>query len=253
MTFQEAATIPLGFQTAACCAALYLGLPLFQDVSPISGPIVVLGGASSVGMHALQLLRAHGRTRLITTASPHNFGLVQRYGATDVVDRSASAQEIIGLAGGKVPYVIDAVATEATQRLAASIVVPQQGKVAIGMSCHTPILISRRRCAVQRPIAGIEWPIEPPVFTNSYRYLDVRLPASSFAASLTDPQGPSTAPGNGKNPADWEFGLRCNAWLERALAAGQMVGNPVETVADANAGLEACARGVSGVKLVVEM
>ncbi|KAI0763244.1 GroES-like protein [Irpex lacteus] len=96
LSFDEAATVPLGFSTAA--------VGLYQEVKRRGGlalmapweegglhkyagkPVIVAGGASSVGQYALQLLKLSGFSPIIATASKHNEAYVKAAGATHVID-----------------------------------------------------------------------------------------------------------------------------------------------------------------------
>lgn len=99
MPFEEACVIPLGFGTAACGLFLedFLGLRLptddiedqedvkEQDDVNNQGCLVVWGGATSVGLNAIQLAIASGYN-VITTASPHNHALLHSLGVASVID-----------------------------------------------------------------------------------------------------------------------------------------------------------------------
>lgn len=88
ISFAEAAVLPLAITTAA--AGLYeadqlaLGLPT-SDASNRAETVLIFGGATSVGMNAIQLARKAGYA-VIATSSPHNFGLLHHLGAGVVVD-----------------------------------------------------------------------------------------------------------------------------------------------------------------------
>ncbi|KAJ6125614.1 chaperonin 10-like protein [Penicillium samsonianum] len=97
VTFEQGVVLPLAISTA--CAGLYredyLGLPLpaATDVKPAGQTILVWGGASSVGVTAIQLAVASGLT-VLTTASAANHDLVKSLGAHSVIDyRSPSIVE----------------------------------------------------------------------------------------------------------------------------------------------------------------
>ncbi|KAF2725732.1 GroES-like protein [Polychaeton citri CBS 116435] len=95
IAYTDAATLPLAIETAA--VGLYrtepgfLGLP-YPSLSPkdLGKTILVWGGASSVGIQAIQLAVASG-ARVITTASPRNFELVKRAGASEVFDYNSAS------------------------------------------------------------------------------------------------------------------------------------------------------------------
>ncbi|KAI0715833.1 GroES-like protein [Cerioporus squamosus] len=102
LAFDEAASIPLGLATA---------------------PILILGGASSVGQYAIQVAKLSGFSPIITTASLRNEGLLKSLGATHVLDRSLPASELLAqiekLTGGTAPEIVyDAVSLPDTQSLA---------------------------------------------------------------------------------------------------------------------------------------
>jgi NADPH:quinone reductase-like Zn-dependent oxidoreductase len=52
-------------------------------------PVLVWGGATSVGQYAIQLLRHYGYTRVVATASPRHHELLKKLGATECVDYNA--------------------------------------------------------------------------------------------------------------------------------------------------------------------
>jgi NADPH:quinone reductase-like Zn-dependent oxidoreductase len=89
ITFEEAVVLPLAVSTAS--AGLYrkdiLDLPLPSATKPekTGKTVLVWGGASSVGVAAVQLAAASG-ARVISTASTHNHDLVKSVGADLVFD-----------------------------------------------------------------------------------------------------------------------------------------------------------------------
>ncbi|KAJ4413895.1 putative secondary metabolism biosynthetic enzyme [Gnomoniopsis sp. IMI 355080] len=119
MSMVNAAVIPTGLTTAACALfqpdCLGLQLPPASLASPAVDELPVLliwGGASSVGCSAIQLAVAAGY-RVLTTASPRNFELVKRLGASYVVDyKSASAvsdlAEVVVASSHRVMGAVDA-------------------------------------------------------------------------------------------------------------------------------------------------
>ena len=117
LTFEQAATIPLALSTAA--AGLfqpdYLALeyPKLQR-TPQGSTLLVLGGASNVGLNAIQLANAAGY-EVITTASPKNFSLAQSVGAEQVFDyQSPSIVEdlVAALQGKKFVGAFDTIHTD---------------------------------------------------------------------------------------------------------------------------------------------
>ncbi|KAF8577407.1 GroES-like protein [Ramaria rubella] len=125
ISFDQAATVPLGLATAAI--GLYnasSGEEITRggdefDYAPygvhgagLTAPwkpsgegkykgqgILIFGGSSSVGQYAIQLARLSGFSPIVTTASLHNTDLLKSLGATHVIDRKANvvaeAQKIL--------------------------------------------------------------------------------------------------------------------------------------------------------------
>ncbi|KAH8101000.1 GroES-like protein [Cristinia sonorae] len=138
LTFDEAATIPLGLATAA--------IGLYNEtwergganlVAPWSEggrgkyarqPIVVFGGSSSVGQFVLQSAKLSGFSPIITTVSPRNNDFVKSLGATHTIDRSLSAEEIQStikkITSDPVKIVYDAISIESTQTVAYDVLSP---------------------------------------------------------------------------------------------------------------------------------
>lgn len=106
MAYESAAVIPLGVSTAAC--GLYqkdqLGLnhPTVPHAKLTGKTLLVWGGATSVGCNAIQLAVASGY-EVISTASPKNFDLVKRLGASQVFDYNSKTvvEDLINAFKGK--------------------------------------------------------------------------------------------------------------------------------------------------------
>ncbi|KAF8558736.1 NAD(P)-binding protein [Imleria badia] len=91
-------------------------------------PIIIMGGASSLGQYAIQLARLSGFSPIITTASLHNKDLLVSLGATHVLDRTVSAtalrEHVAQITNAPIPYIFDAVSLEETQQAAFSLLAP---------------------------------------------------------------------------------------------------------------------------------
>lgn len=89
ISFEQGAVLPLAVATAACGLFLddQLGLqtPSIDQPAPTGKTVLIWGGSTSVGSCAIQLAVAAGY-EVVTTASPKNFGYVQRLGASQVFD-----------------------------------------------------------------------------------------------------------------------------------------------------------------------
>ncbi|KAH8890047.1 GroES-like protein [Thozetella sp. PMI_491] len=109
-SYQEAAVVPLAFATAV--QALYQRLKLPEPTAPAESPIPVLvhGGASSVGLYAIQLARLSGLF-VIATGSKRNHELLQKLGADAVVDYNDSnwPEQVRNLTQDKLQHALDTV------------------------------------------------------------------------------------------------------------------------------------------------
>ncbi|KZO97061.1 NAD(P)-binding protein [Calocera viscosa TUFC12733] len=92
LSFDEAATFPLAFYTAAMGVHWLLGVPLpLDETGKVAADVgtdewfLVWGASSSVGAFAVQLAKAAG-FHVIATASPANFEYVKSLGADVVLD-----------------------------------------------------------------------------------------------------------------------------------------------------------------------
>jgi NADPH:quinone reductase-like Zn-dependent oxidoreductase len=82
LSFQDAATLPL------------VGLTNYQVLKQAGAPwkdrsnvtVVITSGSGGTGTAALQMAKAYGATRIITSSSPSHFDLLKRLGATDLID-----------------------------------------------------------------------------------------------------------------------------------------------------------------------
>lgn len=83
-------------------------------------------------MYAVQLLKLAGYTKILTTASPKHHQYLSKLGATHNFDYSSPtlAQDVQNVAGGRVPLVVDNIATISTLT-AISKFISSNGKVAI--------------------------------------------------------------------------------------------------------------------------
>ena len=92
LSYEEACVIPLGASTAACGLfekdQLALQLPS-SSAKPTGKTLLIWGGSTSVGINAIQLAVAAGY-EVITTASPRNFELVKKLGASQVFDYNSA-------------------------------------------------------------------------------------------------------------------------------------------------------------------
>ncbi|KAJ5259236.1 hypothetical protein N7478_012217 [Penicillium angulare] len=105
ISYEEGCVVPLGLSTASCGLFQddHLGLQLPTEPRGVnSGVVLVWGGASSVGSNAIQLVVSAGY-EVFTTASPKNFEIVKKLGASQVFDYNSPTvvQEITAALQGK--------------------------------------------------------------------------------------------------------------------------------------------------------
>jgi NADPH:quinone reductase-like Zn-dependent oxidoreductase len=74
-------------------------------------PILVWGGASSVGLYAVQLFKFYGYKNIIVTASSRHHDMIRELGATATIDYNSDnvVEQIIDTAGGQIKYVLDCI------------------------------------------------------------------------------------------------------------------------------------------------
>ncbi|THU82333.1 GroES-like protein [Dendrothele bispora CBS 962.96] len=94
LTYSQASSIPVGFISAAC--GLYAKAPIGLGLNPAvddvekkfqGKAVVVIGGSTSVGQYAIQLLRYLGFSTIIAYASAYHSSYLKSLGATDFIDR----------------------------------------------------------------------------------------------------------------------------------------------------------------------
>ncbi|KZO97059.1 GroES-like protein [Calocera viscosa TUFC12733] len=139
LSFDEAATLPLAFYTAAMGLHSLLGVPIplnAQDkVSRDVGAdewILVWGASSSVGALALQLAKAAG-FHVVATASPANFHYVKSLGANVVLDYHDPAVVEKIQASASLSLAYDAISTGSTTDACIAALSSEGGKVAVSL------------------------------------------------------------------------------------------------------------------------
>ncbi|KAG8218892.1 chaperonin 10-like protein [Butyriboletus roseoflavus] len=136
LSFDRAASVSVAFNTFA--VATYAQRPRGIALTPpfergglgkyAGRPIVIFGGAGSVGQQAIQLTRLSGFSPIITTASLHNQDLLRSLGATHVLDRkltnAALIKRVRQLVAVPLTYIFDAVSIKETQEAAYALLAP---------------------------------------------------------------------------------------------------------------------------------
>jgi len=109
LSFEQASTLGVGGLTAAL-GLHKLGLPVPPSKATSSETILVWGGASSVGMFVIQFAHLIG-LNVLATASPKNFDLLKKLGASQLFDYNSPdvVEKIKAATGGKLKYAFDCV------------------------------------------------------------------------------------------------------------------------------------------------
>ncbi|KIW00765.1 uncharacterized protein PV09_07746 [Verruconis gallopava] len=118
ISMAEAATVGVGFYTACLGVFDGLNIPIPRSLQelPHAGEewALVLGGSSSVGKFALQLLKALGY-KVVVTCSPKSSEMLRSLGASETLDYKKPETELLKLlystTGGKLIRIFDAVAS----------------------------------------------------------------------------------------------------------------------------------------------
>ncbi|KAF9475471.1 GroES-like protein [Pholiota conissans] len=137
ISVEEASTFPVALNV------VYVGLynkhphgiglppPITETARGIYGgiPIVILGGASSVGQNAIQLAKVSGFSPIITTASAKNADYLKSLGATAVLDRNLSApelaKEILKINNAPLKIVFDSISSATTEQIGLDLLAPE--------------------------------------------------------------------------------------------------------------------------------
>ncbi|KAL0059592.1 hypothetical protein AAF712_013643 [Marasmius tenuissimus] len=125
ISYSQAASVPLGLATAAIglywtSRGIGLNPNLDKNVQFSDQPAVVVGGASSVGQYAIQMLKFGGFSPIITYASGHHTDYLKSLGATHIIDRKSVAiqylpTEVRKITTVSVKTVYDAISLPDTQ------------------------------------------------------------------------------------------------------------------------------------------
>ncbi|KAF9037648.1 chaperonin 10-like protein [Panaeolus papilionaceus] len=150
-SYDDMATIPLGISTAY--AAFYnpnpTGLGLVAPIMPqsrgmyVNEPIFIMGGASNVGRMAIQIAKLSGFSPIITTASLSNSDELTDLGATHIIDRKLSSEDLSARVGsilGNLPLklVFNAISTPDTQKIALDLLAPGGQMQLVGPPTESP-------------------------------------------------------------------------------------------------------------------
>ncbi|KAG8732445.1 hypothetical protein FRC10_000915 [Ceratobasidium sp. 414] len=226
ITDEQASTLPTSLVTSVVL--------LFNNTAfapPLNGPtaseapILILGGSGSVGRACIQMARIAGFSPIITTASSAHTESLKAIGATHVFERTVSAatiHEVLKVDNKPVKLVVDTVSNAGTQLFGLQVLTTQPNapfgelQLQLVLPPTEELQAQNDALAEGRVKAGI-------VAGVAYKQPEVFAPF---------------------------FGV-AEKWLEEGL----MVPGTVELLkgglASVQAGLDRLAKGVSGIKLVV--
>ncbi|KAK2614022.1 hypothetical protein N8I77_000883 [Diaporthe amygdali] len=225
-TFEEAASLPICYLTAAAAVTLGLkiSLPFLQRTAPLrtDSPrsILVIGGSSGVGASAIQLLRlAVPSIQIITTASLSHHSQLISLGATTCVDRT-------------------------TADIVAAVRAASTGGLGVD--------------AILDAVGGAGNENQPGLF-NTLRVHGPRLYSAVFTGSQVSlPEGVEATTSSGRQTFEVSGGRSAMSALAKLAEDGnfkaplkiEVVGNGLESI---GGGLEKLKMGVSRTKLVVSL
>jgi len=109
LDFDEAASLPKVALTGYKAMTWYGGAPFTSS----NGTVLLLGGSGGTGSAGIQLAKALGATKVVTTTSSSNFDYVKSLGADEAIDyHSANWWEV--LEKGSVDFIYDCVGQSGT-------------------------------------------------------------------------------------------------------------------------------------------
>lgn len=111
MSFEDAATLPVGVGTVGQGLYQSLGLPKPSAGNKEKIPLLIYGGSTATGTLAVQFAKLSG-LQVITTASARNHAMLESLGAEKVFDYSdpECGSKIRDYTGGKLRYAFDCIA-----------------------------------------------------------------------------------------------------------------------------------------------
>lgn len=244
MSYENACVIPLGISTASSGLfqedQLHLQSPSEPRRQPTNKTLLIWGGSSSIGCNAIQLAVAAGY-EVIATASPKNFEVVKKLGASQVFDYKSKTvvQDLTKAFKGK----------------------KTAGAMTIGPGGAEAAMDVLRHCKGNKFIAMVSYPTLQPVPTSfvvprmAFYYVSWNIShmIKGFTRGIRSKfVWGSTLAFNGVGKVVYED------YLPKALAAGSFVPSPEPEVV--GTGLEniqvawdAHKKGVSAKKLVVAL
>lgn len=136
ITDTDATTYGVSAVTAMLNLNVRHGLPFIDEhtSSPIDEAIFIYSGSTSAGLFHIQLAKAAGYS-VVTTASPHSFDLVKKYGADAVYDyKSSTVAEDIVKDYPNISKAVDCFSEGKSTTVCAEVIKRKGGKVVVLLS-----------------------------------------------------------------------------------------------------------------------
>jgi len=120
LSFEEAASMPVGVGTVGQAQYQTLGLPMPDKPTEERFPLLIYGGSTATGSLAIQFAKLSG-LQVIATASPKNNAFLEKLGAEKVFDYNDPevGKKINEYTGNKLRYVFDTIALEQSMKICA--------------------------------------------------------------------------------------------------------------------------------------
>ncbi|KAF9528412.1 chaperonin 10-like protein [Crepidotus variabilis] len=179
ITYEQAATLPLGLSTAL--TGLFSEFPhgagLVPPFTPTTEgkyhgtPIVIIAGSSSVGQSTIQLAKLAGFSPIIVTASRRNTDFLMSLGANYVLDRGLEVtafSEAVGVitAGKPVEIVFAALTNPETEKLAVSVL--DKGGILISSNPDVSEIATKAEVKIAKVLASPSVPWNARLFTDFF-------------------------------------------------------------------------------------
>ncbi|KAH9921855.1 chaperonin 10-like protein [Fomitopsis serialis] len=177
ITFEQAATLPVGLSTAALGLYEQVVAP-DQDYGTLGlqapweeggrgkyagKPFVVIGAGSSVGQYVIQFAKLSGFSPIIATASLHNAEFLRSLGATHVLDRNLTLEQLreetAKITKEPLDLIYDSVALPETQLASYELLAPG-GTLALVLYTAIPEERLRPDKKIVRPFGQANFPVE---------------------------------------------------------------------------------------------
>nr|KMM71525.1 hypothetical protein CPAG_07832 [Coccidioides posadasii RMSCC 3488] len=150
VSFEEAATIPLAAMTAALGLYQDLGLPVPWNPARTRTPLIVYGGASTVGSFVIKLAKLSNIHPIITVAGkgiPQVEALLDKSKGDIVIDYRTGDKAVVtaftkALGGKKIEYAFDATSEHNSYVNIGHVLDPEKGKIVVvqpGMEYNMPV------------------------------------------------------------------------------------------------------------------